>query len=360
MHSIQLSIVIPTYQSERTVERAILSALSIKSDAVEVIVVNDGSLDGTHRILDRLAAQDSRLIIISQNNSGRSAARNKGVEVASGKWIMFLDSDDYLIESAFPYVLERCENSNSPLVVFGMIANGGQCRLVESEHDTGRSFMMPASYLVKRMIEEYSFDYIKESWRYEINAAWARLYRRDLLLSLIVKSEGFFGPFPLYLRFSEDRLFNIAYLRLLEQQSVEFMPVDLYYWNYEGSQTCGSLHDDDASSIVVFNNIVLHMVEMGIINFDESNYLIAREVISQFQRLAKLAKGFESTLVREYTKLFCHSDYTRAVRSVPSHSYCCSLFWTIVGWFIGHGFARSIFIVCKLAFYTKKTLRIAN
>lgn len=98
MNSIILSVVIPTFQSVQTIERAVASVLSIPSNAIEVVVVNDGSSDGTQPLLDKLASHDSRLVIVSQHNMGRSAARNRGVEASSGQWVMFLDSDDYLIE----------------------------------------------------------------------------------------------------------------------------------------------------------------------------------------------------------------------------------------------------------------------
>ena len=96
-------------------------------------------------------------------------------------------------------------------------------------------------------------------------------------------------------------------MRLLKDQQIEFVPVDLYFWDYESSQTCGTLHNDDARSLIVFHNIVIQMVEMGFIDSAESNYLIAREVISQFQRLVKLSRSSSSLLVKDYMNLFGRS-----------------------------------------------------
>lgn len=354
MNSIILSVVIPTFQSVQTIERAVASVLSIPSNAIEVVVVNDGSSDGTQPLLDKLASHDSRLVIVSQHNMGRSAARNRGVEASSGQWVMFLDSDDYLIESALSQMIDCCETSDSPLVIFGMNANGEQCRSEESIWDSAVSCTMPANHLVDTIIKKYLFDCVKDSWRYEVNSAWSRLYRRDLLVNLKEETKGLFGPFPLNLRFSEDRLFNIAYLRLLEDQQIEFVPVDLYFWDYESSQTCGTLHNDDACSLLVFHNIVNQMVEMESIDSDESNYLIAREVISQFQRLVKLSRSSSSLLVKEYMDLFGRSDFKRAIRCVPTDSFCCSLFWRIAGRLIGCGFAWPVFVICRSIFSLKR------
>lgn len=354
MNSKILSIVIPAYQSVQTIERAVASALSIPSNAIEVVVVNDGSSDGTQFLLDKLASKDPRLVIVSQHNMGRSAARNTGVEVSSGQWVMFLDSDDYLIESSLSRMLECCEKSDSPLVIFGMNANGEQRRVEESNWDSAVSCTMPANHLVETIIKKYLFDCVNDSRRYEVNSAWSRLYRRDLLVSLTEETKGLFCPFPLNLRFSEDRLFNIAYLRLLKDQQIEFVPVDLYFWDYESSQTCGTLHNDDARSLIVFHNIVIQMVEMGFIDSAESNYLIAREVISQFQRLVKLSRSSSSLLVKDYMNLFGRSDFKRAIRCVPTDSFCCSFLWRFAGRLIGCGFAWPLFVICRFIFSLKQ------
>lgn len=88
----KVSVIIPTYNRERFIADAIDSVLTQTYDDFEVIVVDDGSSDGTPAILSRYA--DDRLIHLRQNNNGRSRARNRALAIARGKYIAFLDSDD--------------------------------------------------------------------------------------------------------------------------------------------------------------------------------------------------------------------------------------------------------------------------
>lgn len=94
-----VSIVIPCYNCENTIEEAIGSALSQTYTNIEVIVVNDGSVDNSESIVAELIKGDSRLSIYSQTNKGVSAVRNLGLRVARGSFIVFLDGDDKLKDS---------------------------------------------------------------------------------------------------------------------------------------------------------------------------------------------------------------------------------------------------------------------
>ncbi|MCK5817636.1 MAG: glycosyltransferase, partial [Candidatus Marinimicrobia bacterium] len=87
----QISVVIPVYNREQTIGRAIDSVLAQERFPEEIIVVDDGSTDNTPEILN---AYHTKIQVVRQGNRGVSAARNRGIEVAGGKWIAFLDSDD--------------------------------------------------------------------------------------------------------------------------------------------------------------------------------------------------------------------------------------------------------------------------
>jgi Glycosyltransferases involved in cell wall biogenesis len=89
-----ISVVIPTFNRRCTVERAIISALGQSYQSIEVVVVDDGSLDGTEEVLSRFKS-DARFKYLYQQNRGQSAARNKGIAASAGELIAFLDSDNY-------------------------------------------------------------------------------------------------------------------------------------------------------------------------------------------------------------------------------------------------------------------------
>ena len=351
---ILLSIVVPAYQAERTIRRTVISILELKEESIEVIVVDDGSTDKTPVVLASLAANDPRVKIITQNNRGRSAARNRGVEASSGRWVMFVDADDYLLASGFSSMLERCKTSNASLVVFGM-GGSGEGKLKACSTDTcAKIASVSAETFVRAMIKNYVFDIVDKAGIYETNSACARLYRRDLLLRLSVFTDGTMAPFPVGLRFSEDRLLNVAYLRQLGFEPVEFVPVELYFWDFVGSHTCGVLRDGDPESFNGFCVLVSKLPAVGIVSEEEAKLLIARETIGQFQRLVGLARNAEPALLGKYMALFSRPDIVRAVACSPSSGYCCTLFWRVMGRLIGLGCSRLAFKLSVLAFRAKR------
>lgn len=90
-----ISVVIPTYNRVQFIERAVRSVLNQTYSNLEVIVVDDGSVDETYEIIDRLKKQDGRLIFLRHfKNKGPQAARNTGIHASSGDFVAFLDSDN--------------------------------------------------------------------------------------------------------------------------------------------------------------------------------------------------------------------------------------------------------------------------
>ena len=93
---VKFSIVIPVYNSEKYIEECLGSVISQTFKDFEVICINDGSTDASKSLLDEFANKDERVKVYSQENQGVGAARNYGIELAQGKYISFLDSDDIL------------------------------------------------------------------------------------------------------------------------------------------------------------------------------------------------------------------------------------------------------------------------
>ncbi|MGN0761667.1 MAG: glycosyltransferase family 2 protein [Christensenellales bacterium] len=92
----KVSIIIPVYNVEKYLPRCLDSVLGQTYREIEVILVNDGSTDGSLELCNRYASQDDRVIVIDKPNGGPSGARNKGLDVATGEYICFVDSDDYI------------------------------------------------------------------------------------------------------------------------------------------------------------------------------------------------------------------------------------------------------------------------
>ena len=113
----QVSVIIPVYNVEAYVEQCLQSMLDQSFSDWEAIVVNDGSTDRSADILERFARQDSRFKVITQENRGLGGARNTGLDQAQGKYILFLDSDDFLVQNGLEICYRAAEQDQLDIAI---------------------------------------------------------------------------------------------------------------------------------------------------------------------------------------------------------------------------------------------------
>ncbi len=129
----KISVIIPIYNSEAYIQRCVESVLTQTYKNFELILVNDGSKDGSGKICDNIAAQDKRVCVIHQKNAGAGAARNAGLAIAQGEYIVFVDSDDMLRQGYFEVLAIHDED-----IVFINVDNINEDgKLVKREYMTG-------------------------------------------------------------------------------------------------------------------------------------------------------------------------------------------------------------------------------
>lgn len=112
-----LSIIVPTYNVKLYIEECIDSLLTQNYTDCEIIIVDDGSTDGSSQVCDNLLSKDSRLKVVHQMNGGLSAARNTGLRYAQGEYISFIDSDDLVSPSMFTNMIYALEKSNADVAI---------------------------------------------------------------------------------------------------------------------------------------------------------------------------------------------------------------------------------------------------
>ena len=115
----KVSVIIPCYNSASHIRECVESILSNTYHNIEVICIDDGSTDKTLDILDIIKSRDDRLKVIKQKHKGVSAARNAGLEAAKGKYISFVDSDDFIQNNAYEILVEVAEDHSLDLIIFG-------------------------------------------------------------------------------------------------------------------------------------------------------------------------------------------------------------------------------------------------
>ena len=114
--TIKVSIIIPAYNTEKYIAECLQSAINQTLVDIEIIAINDGSTDSTGDIIDSFKAKDTRIIAITQENQGLSRSRNKGADLATGEYLYFLDSDDFISPYAMEILYENISQSDSDLI----------------------------------------------------------------------------------------------------------------------------------------------------------------------------------------------------------------------------------------------------
>ena len=160
----RFSIIVPVYNVEAYLADCLESLLRQDFDDWEAICVNDGSTDSSARILDGYASRDSRIRIINQPNGGLSAARNTGLDAATGDYILFLDSDDWLENNTLSCLSNHLDNAD-------MICFGGWMGSKE-ESPAQEAFDSGWSYYNRHAIEHHEFPFV---------CVVLRCYRRKFL-----------------------------------------------------------------------------------------------------------------------------------------------------------------------------------
>lgn len=164
MQKVLVSVIIPVYNTAQYLEEAIGSVLSQTLSAIEVIAVNDGSVDNSLEVLHRLAGSDDRLKVISYDkNAGVSVCRNTGLEAASGEYVYFFDSDDIIEPDCLELCVARMQEYGHDFLVFdgisfsdngmraGFNASYQRTRLMTKDSYTGAELM-------RHLIKEKSYS----------------------------------------------------------------------------------------------------------------------------------------------------------------------------------------------------------
>ncbi len=142
---ILLSIIVPIYNGADTIQKTVSSMLAVKRDDIELIFVDDGSVDNTPEILRAIVKSDPRCKIIRQENRGVSAARNSGLEIARGKYIYFCDSDDDVIPKTLEQAVGLLQEDEIDLWIFDFWHH-----FSDSSEDRKSGFMLPSDRVLEK------------------------------------------------------------------------------------------------------------------------------------------------------------------------------------------------------------------
>lgn len=213
-----ISVVVPVYNAENSIERCVSSITGQTFADMEILLVDDGSKDSGGLLCDKLAQNDNRVRVIHKENAGVSAARNTGMEEATGKYILFVDSDDYL---PLNYVEEMVKAQKE----FGEEAFVWTALQIVSENGSMKEEWL--AYGEEERSIATRKDVLKFSARYVLNSPVNKLYHRHIIKENRLRMDE-------NLSIAEDLLFNLQYLDAAGGCSVIILNRVLYYYVRNG------------------------------------------------------------------------------------------------------------------------------
>ena len=225
----RLSIIIPTYNVESYIEETLNSCLQqdIPQEEYEIICIDDGSNDGTVSKIEKIASANKNIRLFTQKNSGVSATRNRGIELANGNYIWFVDSDDLIAPNCIGFLLTEAEKHDTEKLLFGM------------EHFTNRP---------KIKNQSIDFDFCNENskiYDFIFSNNFGGVCRSFYKTEHIKKNNI---NFKTNLAFSEDVLFDFTFLihckKCLKTESFFY-----FYRQRTGSTMHSSNHDKHIASM---------------------------------------------------------------------------------------------------------------
>jgi glycosyltransferase involved in cell wall biosynthesis len=220
-----ISVVIPAYNAEKYIEKCLDSVFNQTYTNLEVIVVNDGSTDNTKKILDAYVKKESKLKIIHKVNTGVSDTRNKGLEIATGAYIGFVDSDD-LIKPDFYYTLHSLiKNHNADIAHCGFELVGNDFSKVF--YGTKKLYVHNKNEAIDELLTARLFE----------PSTCSKLYKRELIKEIKFDTE---------IKFNEDLLYNVKAFKKANTLVFLDLPLYLYVCNPKSaSRSSQSLKTQD-------------------------------------------------------------------------------------------------------------------
>ncbi|MDD2250514.1 MAG: glycosyltransferase [Candidatus Cloacimonetes bacterium] len=208
----KVSVIIPVYNTETYVEEAMCSIMNQTLRDIEIIIIDDGSTDNSLSVIRKVASEDNRIQYFSQSNKGQSVARNVGIEKATGEYIYFMDSDDFLEKEAFEQCYNRCIAEDLDFVFFDAINFGDVNKQFLHYNRKGQvdTDIHTGIEILNLLLNVRG--YRVSPWLYLIN------------LSFLQKENIFFDPnFRMY----EDQIFSAKLY--LSAHRVAYIPASLFH-----------------------------------------------------------------------------------------------------------------------------------
>lgn len=213
----KVSVVVPVYNAEKTLKRCIESVLKQEYGNLELILIDDGSSDSSGAICDEYAKKDNRIIVVHKENTGVSDSRNTAIDMATGEYIQFLDSDDWITSEAVGLMVHRAQEHNCDMVISDFYRVVGE--RVSHKGDIPEEGVLSKLEFATYMMEKPADFYY--------GVLWNKLYKKEIIEEYQLRMDR-------DISWCEDFMFNLEYIRHIENVYVSRVPF-YYYVKTKGS-----------------------------------------------------------------------------------------------------------------------------
>lgn len=228
----RISIIMPVYQAEKYLHYSIPSVLNQSYSNLELIIINDGSSDQSAMICDAFAAKDRRVRVLHTTNCGQASARNKGLEIAIGEFVGFVDNDDKLFPDMCERLIANISRESADISAASFIQQDRESgHITLDQHNADNYYVWNNKQGMSNFLERKRIDIY----------VWTKIYRRDFLNDYSIRfKEG--------LKSDEDILFNFECFRYANKIVMQDAPVYVY-----------THRSDSACRLLPLNNLVNYL-----------------------------------------------------------------------------------------------------
>lgn len=322
----KVSVIIPVYNVERYVSRCIESIVNQTYPDIEILIVNDGSTDNSTSIIESWVKKDSRITHIYQINSGLSAARNAGMSKATGKYILFVDGDDYIAENCIDILWNEMQKDfEIDIVCFPYV------KVFRKKRDIAKLFHTDCVFdqdvvrnvLLRKLIGPTDMEVRNPGEISRLNTAWGKLYRRK-----VIENEAFVDTKIIGV---EDGWFNINVFK--QVRKVAYTEKTFYF--YEKENTNSLLHSYDKNYFErrkqAYQLIYSFLEENHLKHWEK--FLNNRIVIEFIEMYRKILRSNLKSKERKFEikKILWDAQYCCAIDDFNTEecSFVWKLFWNL-------------------------------
>lgn len=228
----KISIIVPVYNVEKYLEKCVDSIINQTHLNIEIILINDGSIDSCGKLCDNYKRQDNRIIVIHQNNQGLSEARNKGIEMSTGDYLGFVDSDDWIEKDMFELLYTNLIQFDADISMCGYSRMNEDNSIISKYlYDDNKRIEILSG---KNIMKHYLFDYTQKDKI--CNVVWNKLYKRHIFKDIrFPENKIYEDVFTTYLLLDKAKKMVISpelkYNYLIRNNSIMNQPVSINIFN---------------------------------------------------------------------------------------------------------------------------------